>query len=61
LSVRKNNSGSSGEVSHLGWEDPEFTNFSAETDLNGIIWERFSAPVQAEEINEIWTDVDHQP
>jgi len=61
LSVRKNMSGSSGEVRHLGWEDAKANGFSAETDVNGIVWERFSASAQAEEINEIWSDVDYQP
>lgn len=61
LSVRKDSFGSAGEVRHLGWEDSESTDLSAETDVNGIVWERFSASTQADEINEIWSDVNYQP
>lgn len=61
LSIRKNSSGSPGEVRHLGWEDAESSDLSTEIDVNGIVWERFSASAQAEEINEIWSDVNYQP
>lgn len=53
LSVRKNSSSSSGEVRHLGWKDSEAKELSTETAVNGIVWEKFSASAQAEEIREI--------
>jgi len=39
---------------HLGWEDPSAAAFSAETDVNGIVWERFAAEHQAAEIRLLW-------
>jgi catechol 2,3-dioxygenase-like lactoylglutathione lyase family enzyme len=39
---------------HLGWEDSEATEFSMDTDVNGILWERFSSIHQDEEIEQIW-------
>ncbi len=60
LSIRKT-SGLSGTMRHLGWEDSEAKELSTETDCNGIIWERFSALHQAQEINEIWPDANYQP
>jgi len=44
---------------HLGWEDEKATEFSIETDCNGIIWEKFAASHQAEEINEIWPNANY--
>ena len=29
--------------------------------VNGIVWERFTARHQADEINELWPDADYQP
>ena len=60
LSIRKT-SEPSGSMRHLGWEDSEAEKFSAETDCNGITWERFSASHQAQEINEIWPSANYQP
>lgn len=41
---------------HLGLEDPTATSFSEETDVNGIVWERFSAHDQLAEIRRHWPD-----
>ena len=60
LSIRKT-SELSGTLRHLGWEDAEAKKFSAETDCNGIIWEKFTASHQAQEINEIWPNANYQP
>ena len=61
VSVRKDKSCSPGSLRHLGWEDPSVSSFSAETDINGIVWEKFTASQQAAEIKEIWSEVDYQP
>ena len=60
LSIRKT-SAPSGTMRHLGWEDTEATEFSTETDCNGITWEKFSASHQAQEINDIWPSANYQP
>ncbi|HXS16309.1 MAG TPA: hypothetical protein VN764_03925 [Polyangiaceae bacterium] len=39
---------------HLGWEDPSAPAFSSDTDVNGIVWERFAAEQQLAEIRELW-------
>lgn len=39
---------------HLGWEDPSAAAFSADTDVNGIVWEHFAAEHQAAEIRLLW-------
>lgn len=59
LSIRKT-SEPPGTMRHLGWEDEEATEFSTETDCNGIVWEKFAASHQAEEINEIWPNANYQ-
>ena len=61
VSVRRDASGKSGELRHLGWEDPSAMAFDLDVDVNGIVWERFTAQQQADEINELWPDVDYQP
>ena len=43
-----------GTLRHLGWEDSTAAGFTKDTDLNGIVWERFTAAQQADEINKIW-------
>lgn len=45
---------SAGTLRHLGFEDPAATEFAAETDCNGILWEAFDADLQAKEINDTW-------
>jgi hypothetical protein len=44
----------SGQLRHLGWEDPEAEAFTAERDALGIVWERFSAEGHAAEIEAAW-------
>ncbi|HEY9768053.1 MAG TPA: hypothetical protein V6C71_06030 [Coleofasciculaceae cyanobacterium] len=61
VSARQDNSCSPGSLRHLGWEDPAAFIMSAETDVNGIVWENFTASQQAEEIKEIWSEVNYQP
>jgi hypothetical protein len=48
LSVRQDPSCEAGSLRHLGWEDPTVTEFSQDTDVNGIVWERFTAQQQAD-------------
>ena len=43
-----------GALRHLGWEDPSAPSFSNDTDVNGIVWERFNAEQQDREILETW-------
>ncbi|PZD72504.1 hypothetical protein C1752_03699 [Acaryochloris thomasi RCC1774] len=50
-----------GALRHLGWEDASAPEFSEETDVNGIVWERFSAQHQADEINALWPSATYQP
>lgn len=61
LSVRQDASCQPGSLRHLGWEDEHAKAFSQDTDVNGIVWERFSAQQQADEINQIWPDAAYQP
>lgn len=41
--------------------DAKAPKFSQETDVNGIVWERFTAQQQADEINELWADAEYTP
>jgi hypothetical protein len=61
FSVRQDKSFSPGSLRHLGWEDAAVSHFSSETDVNGIVWEQFSPSQQAQEIREIWSDIDYDP
>jgi len=61
LSVRQDSNCKPGELRHLGWEDSDAAAFSQEIDVNGIIWERFSAEQQADEINELWPEANYSP
>jgi hypothetical protein len=45
----------------VGSEDPMAPEFSRETDVNGLVWERFSASDQAIEINNIWSGTNYKP
>jgi hypothetical protein len=60
LSIRQTGE-AAGLIRHLGWEDPAATVFSQDNDVNGIVWERFSATAQADEIKNIWADVEYLP
>ncbi len=61
LSVRQDPACAPGTLRHLGWEDPSAESFTQDTDVNGIVWERFSARQQADEINQIWPAAQYQP
>lgn len=61
VSVRQDPDCKPGSLRHLGWEDPAAAEFSQNTDVNGIIWERFTAQHQADEINEIWPEANYKP
>lgn len=54
LSVRQDANVAPGTLRHLGWEDPNTTDFTESVDVNGIVWENFTAQQQAAEIEEIW-------
>lgn len=58
LSVRKSDAVSSGKLRHLGWETNDADSFTSDIDCNGILWERFSAEIQAREIEELWPCTD---
>lgn len=59
FSVRRDASRNPGTLRHLGWEDATASEFTQDTDVNGVVWERFSAPLQAEEINQIWPEASY--
>ena len=61
LSIRKVAQEEAGRLRHLGWEDPTSERFSAECDVNGIVWERFTAELQADEIRRTWPTVVYRP
>ncbi|MEX2515819.1 MAG: hypothetical protein WD572_02745 [Gammaproteobacteria bacterium] len=61
VSVRQDPACAPGTLRHLGWEDSTATEFSQDTDVNGIVWERFAAQHQADEINGIWPEAKYQP
>ena len=46
-----------GLLRHLGWEDDTSSEFSQDTDVNGVVWERFSRELQAKEIEDTWPDL----
>jgi hypothetical protein len=54
LSIRQDNNVKQGELRHLGFEDSKAKAFTSAQDTNGIVWESFAAPHQADEINRIW-------
>ena len=59
FSVRQDRTNSPGSLRHLGWEDSSVSAMSEETDVNGVVWERFTAEQQIEEIRQIWSEVDY--
>ena len=61
ISIRHCDSIEPGNLRHLGWEDAKASSMSAETDVNGIVWENFTAQQQADEIKEIWSSVEYEP
>jgi catechol 2,3-dioxygenase-like lactoylglutathione lyase family enzyme len=58
VSIRRDDAAASGRLRHLGWEDPSSRAFAAERDALGIVWERFSAAGQADEIEAAWPGTD---
>lgn len=54
FSIRSVAPAEAGKMRHLGWEDAGCQDFTSETDTNGILWEHFSAAVQAAEIETEW-------
>lgn len=61
LSIRKDHKCIKGQLRHLGWEDTQASEFTKDTDVNGIVWERFNAQQQADEINELWPEAKYHP
>ncbi len=61
LSIRQDATCAPGQLRHLGWEDETASEFTNETDINGITWERFSAQQQADEINDLWPEAEYRP
>ena len=61
LSVRFDKQCAPGELRHLGWEDAVATEFTSEKDVNGILWERFTATQQAREIEAAWPGTGFEP
>jgi hypothetical protein len=43
-----------GTLRHVGWEDPDASSFTTSSDVNGLVWEEFSAKQQEEEITATW-------
>ena len=61
LSIRLDTNCQPGELRHLGFEDASASAFTASRDVNGILWESFTAAQQADEINQLWPATDYQP
>ncbi|MCY4045116.1 MAG: hypothetical protein OXE99_08550 [Cellvibrionales bacterium] len=61
LSIRQDPNCNPGELRHLGFEDSTADEFTTSTDVNGILWESFTAEQQADEINEFWPFANYQP
>ena len=43
-----------GKLRHIGWEDPKAGKFTVSKDVNGVVWERFTAAQQKSEIRALW-------
>jgi hypothetical protein len=54
FSIRRVQANEAGALRHLGWEDPDAVAFGTETDVNGVLWERFAPEHQQNEIRMIW-------
>ena len=61
MSVRHDSLCKPGELRHLGWEDAEALEFTSSKDVNNIVWERFTAEQQAEEIDRVWPGTGYVP
>ena len=55
------NSEQAGRLRHLGVEDPEAPAFSSDPGPDGLVWERFTAEQQADEINTYWPEASYTP
>ena len=55
------NAEQAGQLRHLGIEDSEATAFTAESGPDGLVWERFTAEQQADEINTYWSQANYTP
>ncbi len=53
FSIRRD-SNDPGKPRHLGWEDSSAREFTKDMDNNGIVWERFTAEQQSDEIKSLW-------
>lgn len=53
FSIRRSQPGAE-KLRHLGWEDSSAKEFTQSQDINGIVWENFTASQQDEEIKRIW-------
>ncbi len=53
FSIRRVDAQEVGKLRHLGWEVADASGFSKETDVNGVVWERFCADAQQREIEEL--------
>ena len=60
VSIRQDSSCTHGVPSTFR-EDDSAEEFSQDTDVNGIIWEYFNTQQQADEINELWSEINYQP
>lgn len=60
VSIRHDNNDNGGSLRHLGWEDPTTDSFTEDTDVNGVVWEKFTAEQQADEINEFWPQANYK-
>jgi hypothetical protein len=61
LSIRRDSLCRPGELRHLGLEDATATAFTQSTDVNGILWENFTAEQQAAEIQAAWPETGSVP
>ena len=59
FSIRQNSTCVPGQLRHLGWEDNVASSCSEEKDINGVVWEIFTAQQQAKEINDLWPDANY--
>ena len=55
------NAEQAGRLRHLGVEDPEAPAFSSDPGPDGLVWERFTAEQQADEINTYWPEASYTP
>lgn len=50
-----------GLVRHVGFEDESASEFTAEKDVNGLLWETFNKHHQAAEIELAWPGTNYEP